>query len=175
MDRLEAVRQAVDAVLHQQPDPEERRCGFVHLYGVSATCVLLAVKRGRDVELCAIAGMLHDIWTYKSGDPADHARLSAGEAEQILDGLGCFSPGEIAAICEAIAQHSDKAGRDGQMAELLKDADVLQHYLYNPALGSKPAARDRLEGVLGELGLDADPAPSSGRGPPPGTGAEARL
>ena len=158
MDRLEAVRQVVDAILHQQPDPEERRCGFVHLYGVSATCALLAVKRGQDVELCAVAGMLHDIWTYKTGDPAEHARLGAQDAEQILDGLGCFRPDEIASVCGAIARHSDKVDRDGQMAELLKDADVLQHYLYNPALGSKAATRERLERVLGELGVDAGPA-----------------
>jgi uncharacterized protein len=158
MDRLEAVRQVVDAILRQQPDPEERRCGFVHLYGVSATCALLAVKRGQDVELCAVAGMLHDIWTYKTGDPANHAHLSAREAEQVLDGLGGFRPDEIAAVSGAIARHSDKANRDSQVAELLKDADILQHYLYNPALASKGPAAERLERVLGELSLDASPA-----------------
>jgi uncharacterized protein len=153
MDRLEAVRQIVDGILRCQPDLEERRCGFVHLYGVSATCVLLAVHRGLDVELCAVAGMLHDIWTYRSGDPADHAALSAREAERILGEMGSFRPDEIAAICGAIARHSAKADRDGDMAELLKDADVLQHHLYNPALGK--AHRERLARIFAELGLDA--------------------
>ena len=81
MDRLELVRQTVDEILRQQPDLEERRCGFVHLYGVSATCALLAMARGLDPQLSAIAGMLHDISTYKTGDSTDHARLSAREAE----------------------------------------------------------------------------------------------
>jgi uncharacterized protein len=134
MDRLERVRQTVDDILRQQPELEERRCGFVHLYGVSATCVLLAMARGLDPQLSAIAGMLHDISTYKTGDSTDHARLSAREAERILTELGCFTQGEIAAVCEAISRHSAKDEVDGEMAELLKDADVFQHYLYNPAL-----------------------------------------
>jgi uncharacterized protein len=151
MDRLEAVRQVVDEILHEQPDLEEHRCGFVHLYGVSATCALLALKRGQDVELCAVAGMLHDVWTYKSGDPADHARLSAREAEQILGELGCFGPDEIAAVCGAIARHSAKAEQDGAMDELLKDADVLQHFLYNPTLPVQEGEQDRLTQILEEL------------------------
>ena len=61
MDRVEAVRQMVDEALRQQPDVEERRCGFVHLYGVAQSCGLLALKRGLDPELCTLAGMLHDI------------------------------------------------------------------------------------------------------------------
>lgn len=73
-DRLELIRDAVNETLSQQPDEETRRWGFVHLYGVSATCVLLAAKRGLDPQLCAVAEMLHDIWTYKTGDPTDHAR-----------------------------------------------------------------------------------------------------
>jgi uncharacterized protein len=155
MDRLELVRQAVDDIVRQQPDPEERRCGFVHLYGVSATSVLLAMARGLDPQLCAIAGMLHDIWSYKTGDPTDHARLSAQEAKRILAELGCFTQDEIAIVCEAISRHSAKDKVDGEMAELLKDADVFQHCLYNPALIEKwhahPPARSwaaRLNSVL---------------------------
>ena len=37
--------------------------------------------------------------------------------------------------------------------ELLKDADVLQHHLYNIALPVNPANRARLERVLAELAL----------------------
>ena len=98
MDRLEAVRRIVDEILRRQPDEEERRAGFVHLYGVAAVCVLLALKRGLDPHLCAAAGMLHDISSYKTGDPTDHARLSAREAERILKDLGCFAPKEIALV-----------------------------------------------------------------------------
>lgn len=154
MNRLDQVRRIVDRIVLQQPDADEMRCGLVHLYGVSATCVLLAKKRGLDVELCAVAGMLHDIWSYKTGDPTDHARLSAIEADRIMGELGCFTDEEIALICDAVARHSAKDQVAGSMAELLKDADVLQHHLCNP--GYPVHYEERLEPTLAELGLSTD-------------------
>ena len=156
MDRLEAVRQWVDDLLRQQPDLEESRAGFVHLYGVSAVCVLLALKRGLDAEVAALAGMLHDVWTYKTGIPDEHqlhGGRSAGLAGPVLRELGVSEAG-IAAIADAMARHSDKATvDDSALAELLKDADTLQHYLYNPWL-EQPRGRDaRLKRIFGELGL----------------------
>ena len=35
MNRIEKVREAVDAVLLNIADAGERRCGYMHLYGVS--------------------------------------------------------------------------------------------------------------------------------------------
>jgi uncharacterized protein len=55
MDRLEQLRQAVDDIVRMNPDQQESRCGYVHLYGVSATCTLLSLQRGLDVELCSAA------------------------------------------------------------------------------------------------------------------------
>jgi uncharacterized protein len=43
VNRLELVRQIVDDIMRRQQDIEEARCGFVHLYGVSATCALLGL------------------------------------------------------------------------------------------------------------------------------------
>lgn len=80
MNRLEHIRKTVDGLLYQQSDANERRCGFVHLYGVSAICALLAGRRGLDIELCAMAGMLHDLSSYESGDSTDHAQRSAARA-----------------------------------------------------------------------------------------------
>ena len=154
MDRLERVRQIVDEIVREGPDKEESRCAFVHLYGVAATCVLLAVRRGLDPQLCAAAGMLHDIWSYKKGDSSDHARLSALEAERIMTGLACYTPDEILVTCEAIANHSAKEKLDGVLDELLKDADLLQHYLYNPALTADAPRTDRLVNLFRELGLE---------------------
>ena len=155
MNRLEQVRQCVDDILRNQPDLEERRCGFVHLYGVSQACGMLAFKRGLDVQLCAIAGMLHDIATYKSGDPAGHDRLGALEAERLLVELGSFTESEVVVICQAISRHRAKDRTDDPFDELLKDADVLQHFLYNPGLERIDKERSRLQAILSELGLDA--------------------
>jgi len=155
MDRLERVRRITDRILREQPDEQEQQVGFVHLYGVSQACGLLALRRGLDVQLSMVAGMLHDISTYKTGDPSDHGRRSALEAEQILRDLRSFAESEIAIICQAIMHHRAKDDIDEPLDELLKDADVLQHYLYNPGFVPTPKDRSRLEAVLHELGLDA--------------------
>jgi len=79
--------------------------------------------------------------------------------------LGCFTPEEIAVVRGAIACHGTKEEYDGEVDELLKDADVLQHYLYNPALSVKSRGSSqvfpaksaawalRMRRVFGELGL----------------------
>ena len=151
MDRLEKIRQIVDEICRQQPDIEEGRCGFVHLYGVSATATLLAMRRGLNSQLAATAGMLHDIWNYKVNDPTDHARLSAIEARRILAEVGGYSQAEIDQVCRAIGLHSSKGQVDEPFDELLKDADRLQHYLYNPALIENPGADKRIQRALDEL------------------------
>jgi uncharacterized protein len=155
MDRLEKVRQVVDEILRQQPDLEERRCGFVHLYGVAQTCALLALQRGLDPQVCAVMGMLHDIATYRSGDPSNHAPRGAVEAAAILNETGEFLQAEIDQICRAIATHSAKDQIDGALAELIKDADVLQHHLYNPALPKKPDPhwQQRFQNIMAELAI----------------------
>ena len=167
MDRIEQLRRVIDDILRKNLDPEESRCGFVHLYGVSAICTLLALKRGLDPGLCLAAGMLHDIWNYKFQDNPNHGQLGAIEARKILEGLGSFSVDEVELIYTAIARHTDKESIDSVVDELLKDADVFQHYLYNPRMyresianraGSstpfKSMREKRLERVLSELGIN---------------------
>jgi HD superfamily phosphodiesterase len=155
MNRLEHLRQMVDAIIPTQPDAEQRRCGYVHLYGVAQACALLALKRGLDLETCLAAGMLHDIWNYGPEFTAphpDHATLGLPTARRILHESG-FSPAENEAICTAISHHSDKAATHGPLDELLKDADVLQHYLCNPAQELHSHHNHRLAKILDELGL----------------------
>lgn len=150
MDRLEELRREINETLNQQTDLKERGFGFIHLYGVSATCVLLAKIRGLDPQLCAAAGMLHDITVYQTGDPHDHALHSSVGAVRILARVGGFSGAETRDICEAIKTHSDKGAVHGPLAELLKDADVLQHHLYNPQF--RVDWKKRLHGVMAEIG-----------------------
>jgi len=44
---------------------------------------------------------------------------------------------------------------DGSYDELLKDADMLQHYLHDPTQSLPPAAAERIRKVAAELGLPA--------------------
>ena len=141
MNRLELVRNEIDAILLNQNNVEERRNGYVHLYGVAQCCSILAIKRGLDVELCAIIGMLHDIHTYKFDYVKDHAILGATEAENLMKELNVFTDEEIEIVRNSIFNHSDKKTKQDKYSELLKDADVLQNSLYDTTFEIKHKKR----------------------------------
>lgn len=153
MNRIEKVREIIDSILLNMTDVAERRCAYVHLYGVAQACTLLAMKRGEDAELAVVAGMLHDISSYATMDSTDHARQSAEMAREILVELGLFTDTEINLICSAIYNHSDKAVIQASLDELLKDADVMQHVLYNPAFKTKDSEQKRFDHLAEEFNL----------------------
>lgn len=135
LTRIDTVRQYVDAMLKACDDSEVTRCGYVHLYGVGQACALIALRRGHDrayAELAEIAGMLHDYATYKEDAKGNHAERSSVQAREILTQTGEFTPEETDMICQAISRHSDKKQVHEEMDEILKDADVMQHWLRNP-------------------------------------------
>lgn len=145
------MRARVDKILLDLESDEDRRFGFVHLYGVSLAATWLALLRGLDPELAAAAGLLHDLTNYTQGESADHATASADLAARLLEEVELFSRSEIAGITGAIRRHSNKVPVDEPMDELLKDADVLAHWLYNvglPPLSTHAARRERLEREL---------------------------
>lgn len=153
MRRVEEIRKVVDKILQEQSDPFLKRCGYIHLYGVTLFCTQLAMKRGIDPELPMVAGMLHDIATFRTGDSKDHAVRSSKEARPLLIDVECFKEDEIEQICQAIAVHSRKLEFHSGLAELLKDADVLHNYLDNPGFGFNPKNKNRLTKAMAELGL----------------------
>jgi uncharacterized protein len=149
--RLDFIRRHVDEMLDAKADRFDARCGCVHLYGVSALCALLAQRRNLNPEIASIIGMLHDISAYASGDPRDHARLSAAASEELLRNCGQFSEEETGLICSAISLHNMKTERHGDYDELLKDADTLQHHLYDTALHVPEKEKERLKRLLTDL------------------------
>ena len=151
-DRIEKVREIVSGMLEEVPDAALRAEGYVHMFGVAQACVLLAMRRGEDVELAVVAGYLHDIATYSTGDSAGHARRGAEMARRILEETGLFSEKETGAICTAILFHSDKKSEHGPLEEILKDADVMQHCLYDPGYVAKKE-KDRFKKLRKELKL----------------------
>lgn len=151
MSRLKLVRNEVDKILMSQPNLMERRNGYIHLYGVAQNCTLLAIKKGLDIELCTIIGMLHDIFTYKYEYDKNHAVLGMEEAEGLLRKLEVFSVEEIEIIKNAIGNHSDKKNKHDKYSELVKDADVMQNSLYDTALEINHPKR--LKKTLSKLGL----------------------
>jgi len=155
MDRIERVREVVDDILLNMTDHEERRCAYLHLYGVSQACALLSIKRKENVELAVIAGMLHDIYSYANMDSQDHAHKGAVMARNILNSLNAFSEEEKNLICTAIYNHSDKSIVHDSLDEILKDADVMQHVLYNPLFDIKQHEKKRFSSLKKELDLES--------------------
>lgn len=153
MNRIQRVRDYVDAVIGRIGNRDMQREAWVHLYGVSQACGMIAMKRGEDAELAVIAGMLHDIWTYSKMDSHQHAHKGAGMAREILESVNGFQEEEIEKICHAIYHHSGKAICQEPFDEVLKDGDVFQHCMYDP--GAEPSVKEyaRFEKLKAEFGL----------------------
>lgn len=154
MDRIEKVRKIVDEILLHMTDAKERRCAYLHLYGVAQACAMLALKRNENAELAVVAGMLHDIYSYANMDSNDHAHKGAEMARNILNTLNIFNEDEKDLICTAIYHHSDKSMVHDWLDEILKDADVMQHVLYNPLFDIKQHEQERFASLAKEFDLE---------------------
>ena len=83
-----------------------------------------------------------------------HASKGADMVLPLLAKTGLFSVCEVANISRAILGHSDKEKTDGTpYEELLKDADVLQHILYNASKAVDEKYAERYAKLKDELGL----------------------
>jgi len=157
MSRIEVLRKYIDGVLVNMTDVVERRCAYVHLYGVAQSCSLVALKRGENVELAVMAGMLHDIYSYAKMDTVDHAHKSAALAREILARLQLTNDDETKIIYDAIYTHSDKELTHSPFDEVVKDADTFQSWLYNPLVESIGKTKnDRLNKLIAEFGIARD-------------------
>ena len=153
MSRIKDLQKQIHRILKGMDDNQKRAAAIAHLHGVSLAAVMLAKKRGEDPELAAMAGLLHDMYAYKSGSYEEHALRGAEYARKILTDLGITSEEETKIICSAIRHHDSKADIDSPMDEILKDADVLHHSLGDPAKDIKEHEKKRYEKLCEELGF----------------------
>ncbi|MDO4866769.1 MAG: HD domain-containing protein [Clostridia bacterium] len=153
MSRIKDLQKQVHKVLGKMGDGDKRSKAVAHLHGVALAASVLAKKRGENAELAAMAGLLHDLYAYKSGSYDDHAHLGAEYARKLLNKLGMTTDAETEVICSAIWHHDGKAETDGPMDEILKDADVIDHSLSDPTKEVKPHERERCGKLCAELGL----------------------
>jgi len=151
-NRLEKLRNEIDKLLLAGNHRDLRMC-ISHMYGVARFCTLLAMKRGLDIELATTCGMLHDIHWMTGGDSEAHAIKGAQQAEAILKAMGGYSDEEIEIITTSISRHSDKTSIHDPYDELLKDADVMDHCLYNADFPIAEWEMLRYENLCTEFGL----------------------
>ena len=153
MSRIKDLQKYVHKVLKGMDDNQKRAAAIAHLHGVSLAAVIIAKKRGEDAELAAMAGLLHDLYAYKSGSYEDHAHKGADYARTILEELGITSAEETDVICSAIWHHDSKDVTDAPMDEVLKDADVMHHSLGDPTKEVKAHEQARYDRLCEEFGM----------------------
>ena len=136
-NRVESVREYVNNIFDRIENAENKRVAYIHSYGVSQCCALLAVKRGLDLEMAIVIGLLHDVYSYKTGITDLH---SHNGAEMIRVAFkysltDLFTENEQTIIKSAIYHHSDKDHVHDKYDELLKDSDILQHLSFDAIFG----------------------------------------
>ena len=148
-NRLEALRNEIDKLINY----DDIRMCISHMYGVARFCTLLAMKRNMNIELAATCGMLHDICWMTGGGSDNHAVKGAEQAKAILKTMNVYSDDEIKIITAAISKHSDKSTVDEPYDELLKDADVMDHCLYNADFPIAEWEVVRYKNLITEFGI----------------------
>jgi len=136
-NRTDSVREYVNNIFDNIENAEDKRIAYIHSYGVSHCCALLAVKRGLDLELATIIGLLHDVYRFKTGISDYHGQNGA-EMVRIAFKYSLnnhFSDDEQTNIKSAIYHHSDKNHLHDEYDELLKDSDVYQHLSFTNTYG----------------------------------------
>lgn len=156
MSRLDDIKRMVDSMLLGIENLVDRRDGYVHLYGVAGFACTIALKRGHGreyAELAYMAGLLHDYEKYRTGTGKDHAGKSAEAVKLLLKEYKFLSEIERETIYEAIYYHSHKEQTHTEFDEILKDADVMEHWLRNPR-GDISKDNDRVKKLCSEFGFN---------------------
>ena len=152
-NRLEILRNEIDKIILNEKS-DHIRMYISHMDGVARFCTLLAMKRNLNVELAATCGMLHDIFYMSGGTNDNHAAKGAKQAETILKTMRLYGDDEIKIVTTAISRHRDKTHMHEPYDELLKDADVMDHCLYNTAFPIAQWEMERYRNLLIEFGIN---------------------
>ena len=154
-NRIEVLRTFITSILFSETESIKQRFGyFNHMSSVSQFAAFLALKRGENVELATMAGLLHDYHSLKTLDSTNHAAKGALLAREILTELKLTNEQETEMICSAIHNHSSKSECHSDFDEVLIDADVLQHRLFNTTLPEFEHEKVRFDKLVEELGLN---------------------
>jgi uncharacterized protein len=153
MDKIQELKKIVEKHI-EYINEVERFTAISHLSGVADICAMLSYRRNLDTTLSTASGLLHDLWRYETGIEDDHAEHGAELAKEILNDLDIFNKSDIKTITTAIRYHSDKGNEHGDYDELLKDADVIQHYLVHPEKKYPNSKARRIKNTLRELGIN---------------------
>ena len=157
MNRIWNVQTNLLDVIAQQKNNEGERdyplhWERLHLASCAQIGQWLAVKRGVNQEMAALACSLHDFGRIVTGKQKNHAENGYEPVKNFLLQQDCFSSEECEQLALAVKHHSNKDIVGTPLEEIVKDADVLDCFQYGQEL-TRPEQRERLEKVRTELGL----------------------
>jgi len=141
INALEIKERAMAEPLHRDETLHWER---IHLVSSARIAKDIAVERGANPELAAIATALHDIGRIVTGKQKDHAHQGAEPARKLLEQLGLFSDEEIQLITTAVYNHTDKDVIGNELEEIVKDADVVDCFEFGMEL-PRPEQRARYQ------------------------------
>ena len=122
----------------------------IHMVSSAKIAQVLALKRGADPELAALACTVHDYGRVVTGKQKNHAEAGFLPVKALLSEAGFFTADEIDLISLAAKNHSSKKEIGSPVEEIVKDADVLDCHQYDIPLPREEQLQ-RLEKVLKEL------------------------
>ena len=134
---------------------------MAHMITAAQLMRLLAVARGLEPDISAIAGAIHDIASMESGRHENHAARSLDYIDALIgefndNNQDCIvTEAEIQLLKGIIPQHSDKTViSDNPYEEMLKDADALDRYFHG--IETRKADMPRLIKALAGVGIEAE-------------------
>ena len=122
----------------------------IHLVSCARNGCFLALKRGVDEEIAAIACSVHDYGRIVTGKQESHAAAGYEPLKLFLAESGYFSDAEIELLAVTTRNHSNKAEVGTMLEEIVKDADVLDCHQYKVPI-TKDEYKARLAKILVEL------------------------
>jgi len=122
----------------------------IHMVSCATVGRMIALARGVDSELAAIACSVHDYGRIITGRQHDHANAGYKPLRIFLEECNYCSSEEIELIAEAARNHSMKDEVGTPIEEVVKDADVFDCYQYGLLL-EREEQKKRLEVILREI------------------------
>lgn len=143
----------VRSLVYEMQSSFKNQKAWAHLSGVSTFASMLAMRRGQDSEIAAIAGVLHDFYFYKTGINTFPGHNSADAVRPIIRSTQIFTDEEISVILRSIFYQEDRNRVHGPDEEVIKDAILLQRYFQNTGNHLLKTDIHRLQNVFIELGI----------------------
>lgn len=102
---------------------------FGHIDRVRNSALKIAKnEKFGNLEMVEATALLHDIGYVKSEVPNKHGEVGAEMARKFLEENNFFVDDEIDEICNAIRFHNKNRGGEGELLDILRDADMIDMF-----------------------------------------------